>query len=115
MTSTAEQAFKARLEIVEAWKPANRFPTSDGIGERNLAKTILDMEMYVSTLVIDPPLKESTVNEIVDDRMKANIEAIIDGKLRTAGQFTMGGNRGETFMVWECPRKQGSASNRKCK
>ena len=55
MTFAAEQAINARLRIVEAWKTSNRLPTSDGIGERNLAKTILDIEIYVSALIHDPP------------------------------------------------------------
>ena len=92
----SEQAVITRLEGLESWKNSNRLPTSDGSGERNLAKTILDMEIYVSTLINDLPTKESTVHEIIDDRIKTNIEAIIDSKLRTALQFAKGGQREES-------------------
>ena len=61
MASASEQALASRIDVIESWKNANKLPTTDGTGEGNLAKTVLDMEVYVSTLD-----KRSTNEEIRD-------------------------------------------------
>ena len=57
MATTAALALMARIHALEAWKDSNRLQTSDGSSERNLATTVLDMEIYVSTLINDPPVR----------------------------------------------------------
>ena len=66
---------------------SSRITGPDGTGERSLGKTVLDMEIYVSTLISDPPLQQRKANEIIDERMKGNLEELIDSKLRTALKF----------------------------
>ena len=90
-----DPAIISRIETLESWKQSNRLPTTDGLSERNLAKTLMDMEIYVSTLISDPPIKTSNVQEIFDNKIKSEIETLIDIKLRTAMQFSKVGNRDE--------------------
>ena len=49
----------ARIEVLEAWKNSNKLPTSDGIGDWNFGKTVLDMEIYVGILINDPSMRNS--------------------------------------------------------
>ena len=100
MATVSELAIMARLEVLEAWKQSNRLPTSDGSSERNLAKTLLDMETYVATLIDDPPLQSSKIHAIVKAKMKKEVEELIDSKLRTAMQFTTGNHRDEGMQSW---------------
>ena len=95
MAGIMDQATNTRLEVVEAWMNSNKIPTADGAGERNLAKTVLDMEIYVTALASNPPIQTSNVNAIVEDKIKKEIEGIIDIKLRTALQFVQNGNQGQ--------------------
>ena len=44
-----------RLEALEAFRNSSKLPEPRGIGERNLAKNVLDMEIYVATLRNDSP------------------------------------------------------------
>ena len=74
MAGINDQATIARLEALEAWKDSNRLPTTDGVNERNLAKTVLDTEIYVGTLGNDPPMQASNVNAIIEDKIKKEIE-----------------------------------------
>ena len=85
----------ARVEALERYVTSNRIPGAPGLGDRNLAKTILDMEIYVTTLIGDPPTKVSEINSIIENKMKTEIEMLIDSKLRTAMQFSKVGNRDE--------------------
>ena len=55
MAGITDQAMISRVEAIEAFIAANKIPGPQGIGERNLAKTFLDMEIYVSTLINNPP------------------------------------------------------------
>ena len=95
MAGIMDQATNTRLEVVEAWMNSNKIPTTDGAGERNLAKTVLDMEIYVTALASNPPIQTSNVNAIIEDKIKKEIEGIIDIKLRTALQFAQNGNQGQ--------------------
>ena len=58
MASAAEQAFMARIEGLESFVNSNKLPGPQGVGERNLAKTVLDMEICVSTLIDHPHAKD---------------------------------------------------------
>ena len=51
----ATEEIVARVEALERYVTSNRIPGAPGLGDRNLAKTILDMEIYVTTLIGDPP------------------------------------------------------------
>ena len=95
MASAVEQAIMARVETLEAWKKSNKLTTSDGSSERNPATTVLDMEIYVSTLINDPPMRQSNIDATIERKIKEEVEAIIDSKLRTAMQFARGGKRDE--------------------
>ena len=48
MESAAEQAIVERLEALEMFMSSNKLPGPPGI-ERDLAKTVLNMEIFVST------------------------------------------------------------------
>ena len=85
----------ARVEVLEASKNSNGLPTSDGSSERNLAKAVLDMEIYASTLINDPPIRKSNVDATIERKMKEEVEPLIDIKRRTAMQTAKDGNRGE--------------------
>ena len=58
MSSTVEQAINTRLDALETFLQSNRIPADHGAGERNIAKVVLDMEIFVRTLVSDPPSYE---------------------------------------------------------
>ena len=73
---------------------SNKLSGPAGI-ERNLAKTVLDMEIFVSTFINDPPAQISTVTALIEDKMKLEVEGLIDSKLRTAVQFAKGIARDE--------------------
>ena len=68
MASTAEQVVMARIEALEAFVTANKVPGPQGIGERNLAKTMLDMEIFVSTLISDPLCNKATSSQSLKTR-----------------------------------------------
>ena len=54
MAATSEE-IATRVEALERYVTSNRIPGAPGLGERNLAKVVLDMEIYVATLIGDPP------------------------------------------------------------
>ena len=58
--ATAEQIGElfARLKAIEEFVQSNKLPPSP-TGERSIAKAIVDMEIFVKTLIDDPPLKTS--------------------------------------------------------
>ena len=93
---SAEQIINSRLEALETYVQSNKIPADHGAGERNLAKVVLDMEIFVRTLVGDPPATKSELQTLVDGAIKNNIETLIDSKLRTAMQFSKVGNRDES-------------------
>ena len=82
MTTTVEE-LKTRIEALESFVNSNRIQGAPGMGDRNLAKTVLDMEIFMTTLIGDPPPK------------KPEIEALVDSKIRTAMQFVQNGNQGQ--------------------
>ena len=91
--SAVEQALMARVESFEAWKSSSKLTTLDDASERNIGKTVLDMETYVSTLINDPPTKKSDVDATIEQMMREEVKALIDSKLRTAICFPKGGTR----------------------
>ena len=93
--ASAVEEITARVDALEAFVQSNRVPGAQGSGERNLAKVVLDMEICVSTLISDPPVKWNEINSIIENRIKSEIETLIDIKLRTAMQFSKVGNRDE--------------------
>lgn len=95
MASPAALAMMARIEALQSWKNLNGVATLDGSNEGNLAKTVLDMEIYVSTLINDLPMTESNVQATIESMMKEEVEGPIDGKLRTAVHFAKSGTRDE--------------------
>ena len=50
---------------------------------------------YVTALASNPPIQTSNVNAIIEDKIKKEIEGIIDIKLRTALQLVQNGNQGQ--------------------
>ena len=58
MTTTemtaAINTITGRLDVLEAFQNSSRLIGPDGVGERRLANTLLDMEISVSTLINDP-------------------------------------------------------------
>ena len=74
MSSSAEQVINNRLEALEGYVQSNKISADHGAGERNLAKVVLDMEIFVRTLVADPPASKSEIRSLVDRAIKANIE-----------------------------------------
>ena len=75
---------KQRRAGLEAFMNSIKITLADGIGERSLGKTVLDMDTYVSTLINDPSLQKRNANESIDERMTGNVEELIYSKLRTA-------------------------------
>ena len=65
-----------------------------------MAKTLLHMEIYVATLINDPPLQASNIHAIAEAKMKKQVEELIDAKLRTAVQFAKGNYRDEGAQSW---------------
>ena len=66
-----------------------------GTGDRTLAKTRLDMDIYVDSFLNNPPMQETNVGTIIDNQVKTQIEDIIDSELQTAMTFNKGHNRDE--------------------
>ena len=54
MAAEVEQ-LKQKVAVLEALMSSSKITGPDGTGERSLGKTVLDMEIYVSTLISDPP------------------------------------------------------------
>ena len=100
MATASEQVIMARLEVLEAWKQSNKLLTSDGSSERNLAKTSLDMEIYVATLINDPPMQARNIQAIVEAKIKNDVEELIDAKLRTTLQFAKVNHRDDGKQLW---------------
>ena len=61
------EGITARTDALETFVQSNRVPGPQGAGERNLAKVVMDMEIYVATLIGDPPTKSSEINSIVEN------------------------------------------------
>ena len=68
MSSTTEQVLMASIEALETFVTSNKVPGPQGIGERNLAKTMLDMEIFVSTLISDPLFNKATSSQSLKKR-----------------------------------------------
>ena len=51
---------KQKIAVLEAFMSSSRITGPDGTGERSLGKTVLDMEIYVSTLISDCPSNNAT-------------------------------------------------------
>ena len=82
---------KQRIAVVEALASSSKITGPDGTGERSLGKTVLDMEIYVSTLISNPSVQKH--QEIIDEQMKGNVEELIASKLRTALKTSKGQSR----------------------
>ena len=78
---------------------SSNLPGPSGL-ERNLAQTVLDMEIFVSTLTNNPPTQTSTVNALIEEKMTLEVEGLIDIKLRTVMQFAKGNARDEGGQSW---------------
>ena len=52
------------------------------------------MEIYVSTLISDPPIQRRNVHEIIDKKTNENVKELSDSKLRTALKMSRD-NQGE--------------------
>ena len=65
MAATQEQLNEVlgRLKTLEDFVLANKLPAS-ATGERSIAKALLDMEIYVKTLLEDPPMKMSHQSDL---------------------------------------------------
>ena len=100
MATTAEQAIVSRIEAIERFAESNRIQGAPGFADRNLAKIVLDMEIFVKTLVDDPPIKMNEMQTAIENAIKTNVDAIIDSKLKTALQFSNYSNRSETNQNW---------------
>ena len=60
-----------RLEAIEAYIASNRLPDPrPGQSDRNMAKTIMDMEIYVNSLINNPPIQKEEANAIIEDKIK---------------------------------------------
>ena len=91
MASEAERAIMARLEAVELFMNSNRLADPrPGMGDRNIARTLMGMETHVNALIINPHMH---VNAIVEKKMKDEFYEIFDSKLETAIQFTRASKR----------------------
>ena len=82
-----------RHDVLEAFKHSTKLPGPNQVGEGNLAKTVLDMEINVSTLTNEPPIQQTDVHAIIEAKTKEEVEALIDSKLKTAMALTKGGTR----------------------
>ena len=69
MASATEQALMAMIETFDAWN-SHKLPTADDTSERNLAKTVLDMEISMGTVINDPPMRNSNVDATIEKKMK---------------------------------------------
>ena len=94
MASAAQQAIVARLEALELFRNRNKLvDPSPGMGDRNIARTVLDMETHVDALVRNAPVQASNVNAIVEKKMREEVDKIIHSKLKTALHLSRGGDR----------------------
>ena len=76
---------QARLVTLNQFVESNRIPNpTAGMADRSIAKTIMDMEIYVNSLINNPPIQDQTSDAVLDNKIKTNIEALIDSKLKTA-------------------------------
>ena len=88
--TTVEQVGEivARLKAIEDFIGSNRLPPSP-TGERSIAKAIVDMEIYVKTLIDDPPFRTSELRT----SMFSEFGVLIDEKIKTAMSTNKGGNQ----------------------
>ena len=88
--ATAEQFAEVltRLKAIEDFANSNRMPAS-ATGERSLGKAIIDMEIYVTTLINDPPIKASELRT----SMNSELSGIVDEKIKTAMSLSKGGTQ----------------------
>ena len=65
----------AKINQLEQYNLANLMPDPRGseYPNRTLAKVLLDMESYVVTLKHDPPLQKSTIDDMVESKLKTAI------------------------------------------
>ena len=92
-TATAEQIgeFMSCVKALEDFVMANKLPTTES-GERSIAKAIIDMEIYVRTLIFDPPVRGSGIRT----SMNAELGVLMDEKIITAISMSRGNQPSET-------------------
>ena len=66
MSSTVEQAINTRLDALDTFVQSNRIPSDHGADERNLAKMVLDMEIFDRTLASAPSATKSELQTLVE-------------------------------------------------
>ena len=70
--TTVEQAIadmQTQLDVLSRFMDTTKLPGAPGLGERSVAKAIMDMEIYVNALVNDPPVQKSTIDAIIDAKL----------------------------------------------
>ena len=61
-----------RINVLEAFVESNKIPdTRESQPDRNMAKILVDMKNYLKTLIQDPPMQKSTMDAIIDSKIKS--------------------------------------------
>ena len=81
-----------RLAAIEGFANSNRLP-----GDRTIAKAIIDMEIYVKTLVDDPPVQASRLRTSMSDELGL----LMDEKIKTAINMSKGGSNQASEIFWK--------------